>query len=139
MFRSILNTIRRRFEMLRAPRTRLRKQLDGDELDLEAYIDSHASFRAGLPMAQALYQTNRRSKRDLATMLLIDVSGSTDGWISANRRVIAITPADQKRKLSLVVETKLESQKMSPGATSAPAAAAQIESISAVSRCNRST
>jgi nitric oxide reductase NorD protein len=34
-------------EMLHAQRTRLRKQLDGDELDLETYIDSHADFRAG--------------------------------------------------------------------------------------------
>ena len=88
--RSMLDAIRRRFEMLRAQRMRLRKQLDGDELDLEAYIDSHADFRAGLPMSQALYQTHRRAKRDMAIMLLIDVSGSTDGWISANRRVIDV-------------------------------------------------
>ena len=88
--RSMLDAIRRRFEMLRAQRTRLRKQLDGDELDLEAYIDSHADFRAGLPMSQALYQAHRRAKRDMAIMLLIDVSGSTDGWISANRRVIDV-------------------------------------------------
>ncbi len=88
--RSMLDGIRRRFEMLRAQRNRLRKQLDGDELDLEAYIDSHADFRAGLSMSQALYQTHRRAKRDMAIMLLIDVSGSTDGWISANRRVIDV-------------------------------------------------
>ena len=88
--RSMLATIRRSFEMLRAQRMRLRKQLDGDEFDIEAYVDSHADFRAGLPMAQTLYQTYRRSKRDMAIMLLIDVSGSTDGWISAHRRVIDV-------------------------------------------------
>ncbi len=91
--RSMLDAIRRCFEMLRAQRTRLRKQLDGDELDLAAYIDSHADFRAGLPMSQALYQAHRRAKRDMAIMLLIDVSGSTDGWISANRRVIDVERA----------------------------------------------
>lgn len=88
--RAMLDTIRRRFEMLRAQRTRLRRQLDGDEIDLEAYIDSQADFRAGLPMAQALYQTLRRAHREMAIMLLIDVSGSTDGWVSANRRVIDV-------------------------------------------------
>ena len=88
--RSILDAIRRRFEMLRAQRTRLRRQLEGDELDLEAYVDSYADFRAGLPMTQSLYQTHRRSRRDMAVMLLIDVSGSTDGWISAHRRVIDV-------------------------------------------------
>ena len=101
--RSMLDTIRRRFEMLHAQRTRLRKQLDGDELDLEIYIDSYADVRAGLPMAQALYQTHRRAKRDMAIMLLIDVSGSTDGWISANRRVI-----DVEREALLLVCIALE-------------------------------
>ena len=88
--RSMLDTIRRRFEMLSAQRARVRKQLDGEELDLESYIDSYADFRAGLPMAQAVYQTHRRRKRDMAILLLIDVSGSTDSWISANRRVIDV-------------------------------------------------
>ena len=41
-------------------------------------------------MAQALYRAQRRSKRDMAIMLLIDVSGSTDGWISGGRRVIDV-------------------------------------------------
>ncbi len=88
--RSMLDAIRRRFEMLRAQRTRLHKQLDGDELDLTAYIDSFCDFRAGLPMSQALYQAHRRAKRDMAIMLLIDISGSTDGWISAQRRTIDV-------------------------------------------------
>jgi len=89
-YRSMLDAIRRRFEMLRAHRVTLRKQLDGDELDLDAYIDASAGFRAGLPMTQALYQACRRSKRDMAILLLIDISGSTDSWISANRRVIDV-------------------------------------------------
>ena len=101
--RSMLEAIRRRFEMLRAQRTRRSKQLDGDEIDLDAYIDSHADFRAGLPMAQALYLTHRRARRDLAIMLLVDVSGSTDGWISDQRRVI-----DVEREALLMVCIALE-------------------------------
>ena len=50
--RSMLDAIRRRFEMLRARRTRLRRQLDGDELDLEACTDSQADFRAGMVIAR---------------------------------------------------------------------------------------
>jgi nitric oxide reductase NorD protein len=89
-YRSILDVVRRRFEMLRAQRVRLRKQLEGEEIDLEACIDSYADFRAGLPMSQALYQSNRSTTRDMAIVLLIDISGSTDGWISANKRVIDV-------------------------------------------------
>jgi nitric oxide reductase NorD protein len=88
--RGMLHEIRRRFELLRAQRTRVRQQLDGDDLDLQAYTDSYADFRAGLPLAQRLYQTERRSRRDMAVMLLVDVSGSTDGWIAADRRVIDV-------------------------------------------------
>lgn len=88
--RGMLVEIRRRFEMLRAQRVRLRRQLDGDELDLEAWIESHADFRAGLPRTQALYQRQRRIRRDTAVMLLVDASGSTDGWIGAHRRVIDV-------------------------------------------------
>src|SRR5690606_35063850 len=60
--RSMLETIGRQFEMLRAQRLRLRRQLEGDEIDLEAFIDSYADFRAGLPLAQAVYRTQRRAR-----------------------------------------------------------------------------
>ena len=87
---AMLHDIRRRFELLRAQRTRLRKQPEGDEIDLAAWTDAQADFRAGLPLAQRLYQRERRSRRDMAVMLLVDVSGSTDGWITADRRIIDV-------------------------------------------------
>lgn len=102
--RPVLDAIRRQFESLRAQRVRLRKQWDGDEIDLEAYIDGCAEARAGLSMPQALYQTHRRGRRDMAIMLLIDVSGSTDSWLSCHRRVI-----DVEREALLLVCLALES------------------------------
>ena len=101
--RGMLHDIRRRFELLRAQRTRLRRQLDGEDIDLQAYIDSQADFRAGLPMDQRLYQTERRSRRDMAVMLLVDVSGSTDGWIASDKRII-----DVEREALLLVCLALE-------------------------------
>lgn len=88
--RGMLHEIRRRFELLRARRVHVRKQLDGDEIDLEACIESHADVRAGLPMAERLYQSERRARRNMAIMLLVDISGSTDGWIAADKRVIDV-------------------------------------------------
>lgn len=88
--RLMLQQVRRHFEMLRAQRVRLRKQYEGDEIDLEAYIDCVSDYKAGLPMAQAVYQSHRLAKRDMAITLLMDISGSTDGWISGNRRVIDV-------------------------------------------------
>jgi nitric oxide reductase NorD protein len=96
--RSLLASIKRHFEMLRARRITHRKLLDGDEIDLEAYIESYADFRAGSAMSEAVYQTRRAAERSLAITLLIDISGSTDGWISAHRRVIDV----EKEALLLV-------------------------------------
>ena len=100
---AMLTAIRRRFEMLRAQRVRLRKQPEGDEMDLGACIDNYADFRAGLPMTDGLYETRRAARRNLAISLLIDTSGSTDGWVSANRRVI-----DVEREALLLVCIALE-------------------------------
>lgn len=102
--RPVLDAIRRQFESLRAQRVRLRKQWEGDDIDLDAYIDGCAEARAGLSMPQALYQTQRRGRRDMAIMLLIDVSGSTDSWLSCHRRVI-----DVEREALLLVCLALES------------------------------
>ena len=101
--RALLGQIRRHFEMLSARRVTRRRQLDGDEIDLGAYIDSYADFRAGGSLSEALYQTRRTAERDLAITLLIDISGSTDGWISANRRII-----DVEREALLLVCIALE-------------------------------
>ncbi|GIZ53902.1 nitric oxide reductase activation protein NorD [Noviherbaspirillum aridicola] len=102
-YRGMLQVVRRRFEMLRAQRVRMRKQLEGEEIDLQAYIDSYSDFKAGMPMAQALYQTYRPAKRDMAIVLLIDISGSTDGWVSANKRIV-----DVEREALLLVSIALQ-------------------------------
>lgn len=101
--RSLLNAIRKRFEMLRAQRMRMQRQLDGDDIDLNAVTDAMSDFRAGLPLSQRLYQTIRMARRDMAVTLLIDVSGSTDAWIAAHRRII-----DVEREALLLVCNALE-------------------------------
>lgn len=101
--RSMLHLIRRRFEMLQARRVWQRRQLDGDEIDLEAYIDAVADYRAGGVMAEGLYQKRRTTDRHMAITLLIDISGSTDSWIASHRRVI-----DVEREALLLVCNALE-------------------------------
>ena len=96
--RAMLGTIRRRFEMLRAQRVRVHRQLDGEEIDLDAAVEAHAEYRAGLPRSQRIYQSTRPARRDLAVLLLIDVSGSTDAWVAGGRRVIDV----EKEALLLV-------------------------------------
>jgi len=101
---AMLDVVRRRFETLRARRVRLRRQLDGDDIDLDACIEQHADRAAGRHSAERLYEIRRAADKDLAVLLLIDVSGSTDGWIAEDRRVI-----DVEREALLIVAVALES------------------------------
>lgn len=101
---AMLAAIRRHFEMLRAKRTLLRKRVDGEEIDVDAFVEGLADYRAGNRMPDALYATRRAADRSLAILLLIDVSGSTDGWISTDRRVI-----DVEREALLLVSIALQS------------------------------
>jgi nitric oxide reductase NorD protein len=95
--------IRRRFEMLRAQRQRNRRTLDGDDIDIDACVEARADVLAGLPMSQNVYQRTRLTRRDMAITLLVDISGSTDAWISDQRRVI-----DVEREALLLVCHALE-------------------------------
>ncbi len=46
----MLHEVCRRFELLQAQRVRARRQLDGDEIELEVCVESRADFSAGLPL-----------------------------------------------------------------------------------------
>lgn len=88
--RTLLDAIRQRFTALRPQRSVRRRQTDGDDIDLEACVEGMAKRRAGWPMADDLYCSQQRTRRDMAILILIDISGSTDGWISNSRRVIDV-------------------------------------------------
>ena len=92
--------VRRQFERLRARRIRLVRQLDGDDLDLDAFVSAWADARAGSAADDRLYERVRPGRRDVAISLLVDVSGSTDSWIADRRRIIDV----EKEALLLACE-----------------------------------
>jgi nitric oxide reductase NorD protein len=92
--------VRRQFERLRARRVRLVRQLDGDDLDLNAFVSAWADARAGSAADDRLYERVRPERRDVAISLLVDVSGSTDSWIADRRRIIDV----EKEALMLACE-----------------------------------
>src|SRR5690606_25496714 len=101
---AMLDAVRRRFEMLQARRQRLRRRTDGDEIDLDAYIEHRADVAAGSSGADGLYELRRAADRDLAVLLPLDVSGPTHGWLDVDRRII-----DIEREALLIVSVALES------------------------------
>ena len=81
---------RQQFERLRSHRVRLKRQLQGDDLDLEACVESVVGRRMGHAASDRLYSMVRPGRRDLAITLLIDVSGSTEEKVHGDERAIDI-------------------------------------------------
>jgi len=83
--------LRNQFQALAPARVWHRRQPDGQEIDLDAYLrfatDRHAGVNGS---ADALYQDMQSGARDLACLLLADLSLSTDTWIDDRARVIDV-------------------------------------------------
>ncbi|MDP9370992.1 MAG: hypothetical protein M3Q65_00745, partial [Chloroflexota bacterium] len=98
-----VQALKRQFETLRPERQRLRRQDDGEDLDLDAVVASHVDRRLGLPPDERPYMHIREARRDIAVAFLIDLSGSTGGYIAGPRggdRVIDVA----KQSLVLLCE-----------------------------------
>jgi nitric oxide reductase NorD protein len=83
--------LRNQFQALAPSRVWQRGQADGSEIDLDAYLRFAAERLAGGCSAEpGLYRDLRVGDRDLACLLLADLSLSTDAWISNEQRIIDV-------------------------------------------------
>ncbi|HGG61061.1 MAG TPA: nitric oxide reductase, partial [Gammaproteobacteria bacterium] len=83
--------IHRHFEMLRPQRHWVSRQNDGSEIDMENYIRFFTDRRLGKTGNDApVYRSLRNQTRDLACLLLADLSLSTDAHINNDARVIDV-------------------------------------------------
>jgi nitric oxide reductase NorD protein len=96
----LVRRVRTRFERLRPRRTRIGRQPDGSELDIAEYVEAAADARAGVPMEDRLYVDVRPGRHELTLALLVDVSASTDSWVSGTQRVVDV----EKEGLLVVCE-----------------------------------
>lgn len=70
---------------------RVRRQQEGDELDLEAAIEALVDLRAGLLPEGDVYVRRARGARDVAVALLVDLSSSTAERIDTLNAATALT------------------------------------------------
>jgi len=83
--------LKNQFQMLAPTRIWQRAQPDGSEIDLDAYERFTAQLANGCAEGDArLYRDMRNGGRDLACLLLADLSLSTDSTLSDNRRIIDV-------------------------------------------------
>ncbi|GAB4346109.1 MAG: VWA domain-containing protein [Gammaproteobacteria bacterium] len=89
--RKAARRVRAQFEFLKPTRVWLNGQPEGSELDLTACIDHAADrLRGHVDAERGLYRDLRNHGRDMACLLLADLSLSTDAWVNNDARVIDV-------------------------------------------------
>jgi len=82
--------LRGQFAALAPQRRWLKAQPDGSELDVDACVRNHADRSSGHTPESGGYLAQARCERDLACLLLADLSMSTDAWISDTHRIVDV-------------------------------------------------
>jgi nitric oxide reductase NorD protein len=77
-----VNILRKKFELLKREPKMLRRQREGDEIDIDAAIEAFSDMRAGLSPSENIFVRLDRQERSIAVLFLIDISGSTKGWVN---------------------------------------------------------
>jgi nitric oxide reductase NorD protein len=61
------------------------RQMDGPDIDVEAVVERHADLMAGRTPPERLYLAARKAMREVAILVLVDTSFSTDAWLEGRR------------------------------------------------------
>jgi len=85
-YRGLAMGLRRTFEALRGEDKLLKKQPYGDDVDIDALVEALADVRHGAEMTERLFTRLHKMERSIAVMFMIDMSGSTKGWINEAER-----------------------------------------------------
>ena len=78
--------LRRSFEAMRDEERRLKRQAYGDGVDIDALVEALADARDGSEMSDRLFTRLHRVERDIAVAFMVDMSGSTRGWVNDAER-----------------------------------------------------
>ena len=81
-YRAQVRSLRRSFEALRGEDKRLRGEPYGDDIDLDALVRARAELAAGGELVERTFVRRARHERDMAVLFMVDMSGSTKGWIN---------------------------------------------------------
>ncbi len=86
---NIARKLKKRFSILQTQRSWQRRQTFGDEIDLDAWLQNTTQPVRDINR-QDYYQSQITNQRDIACLLLADLSMSTDAMISEEKNVIDV-------------------------------------------------
>jgi nitric oxide reductase NorD protein len=72
--------IKKTFDMIINSQRLIRHQSDGDDIDIDAWIDATSNKTKHADDFQNVYIRNNKNCRSIAIMFAVDISGSTAGW-----------------------------------------------------------
>ena len=85
-YSGLVKHLRKIFEAMRDEERRLKRQSDGDDVDIDALVEALADTRDGREMSDRLFTRMHRTERNIAVIFMVDMSGSTKGWINQAER-----------------------------------------------------
>ena len=85
-YTGLVKNLRRTFEILRGEDKTLKKQPYGDDIDIDALVEGWADVASGMEMPENIFTKMHKEERNIAVIFMVDMSGSTKGWINDAER-----------------------------------------------------
>jgi len=84
-YRGVISSIRHQFQLMKPENlTRINRELDGEDYDLNALVDFVIDRKADGHQSENIYTKRLRKRRDVAVSILLDQSSSTARTITRN-------------------------------------------------------
>jgi nitric oxide reductase activation protein len=78
---ALVARLKRQFASLTSEFLKLKRQPSGNDFDIDAVIDGQVRLRGGHTPTEAIYLNRKKDIHDVAAILLLDLSYSTDAWV----------------------------------------------------------
>ncbi len=95
----LIRQLRKNFEAMRDEEKRLKREVHGDDVDIDALVEALADSHDGSEMSDRLFTRLQHAERSIAVMLMVDMSGSTRGWVNDAEREALILLAEALQTL----------------------------------------
>lgn len=88
-YRTILASLRKMLTSVNNKMQQQRRQLQGELFDLDALTDLYTAIHSKVSPDERIYLSQRKKDKDIAILLLLDISLSSDGY-AAGKRIIDV-------------------------------------------------
>lgn len=84
-YKTTLNGLRKLLTSVNNKQQQQRRQLQGESFDLDALTDLYTDLHSGVSPDERVYLSSRKKEKDIAILVLLDISLSSDGYAAGNR------------------------------------------------------